>query len=138
MVFSISKPFRQPLYTNLWFTLSLVVLLGLNTFMVVSSDEWLGELMTLETDPSMTFRLSALVIVVINAAVSYFYERVIVWYVSIWHKNRSDRKIQRQQRLEIEEQQRVQKNYPLQNDTSEKRKGPAQVEESKVDGGNST
>jgi hypothetical protein len=138
MVFSISKPFRQPLYTNLWFTLSLVVLLGLNTFMVVSSDEWLGELMTLETDPSMTFRLSALVIAVINAAVSYFYERVIVWYVSIWHKNRSDRKIQRQQRLEIEEQQRVQKNYPLQNDTSEKRKGPAQVEESKVDGGQST
>lgn len=113
MVFSISKPFRQPLYSNLWFTLSLVILLGLNTFMVLSSDEWLGELMTLETDPSMTFRLSALVIVVINALVSYFYERVIVWHVSIWHKNRTDRKIQREQRLEIEEQQRNQKQYPL-------------------------
>jgi magnesium-transporting ATPase (P-type) len=38
MVFSISKPFRQPLYSNVWFARSLVILIGFNIYIVVSDD----------------------------------------------------------------------------------------------------
>lgn len=55
----------------------------------------------------MTFRLSCVVVIVVNSIVSYFYERVIVWQISICWKNREDRKIHREQRLQIEEQHKL-------------------------------
>lgn len=108
MVFSISKPFRQPLYSNLWFTLSLVILLAFNTYINLSDDEFITTLLMVERDVSMEFRLATLIVVVINTILTYGFERIIVWYVSIWYKNHNDRKVHRQQRLEIEGQQKMQ------------------------------
>ena len=79
LVFSISKPFRQPLYTNLWFTVSLLVLLAMNTYQVVSDDSFITSLLDLEASVDTRFRLWTLVIVGVNALVTYLYERVIVW-----------------------------------------------------------
>ena len=41
VAFSISKPFRQPLYTNLWFTISLVVLSVFNIYVTISNENWI-------------------------------------------------------------------------------------------------
>ena len=103
MVYSISKPFRQPLYSNLWLTLTMTILFAINTFMVISEDQFVIDLLDFESNISMQFRLTALVVVVINAIVSYLFERIIVWQISICWKNREDRKILRDQQLEIEE-----------------------------------
>lgn len=37
IAFSISKPFRKPLYTNLYFTLSIAILFGFNLYLVMVS-----------------------------------------------------------------------------------------------------
>ena len=106
LVFSISKPFRQPLYTNLWFTVSLLVLLAMNTYQVVSDDSFITSLLDLETSVDTRFRLWTLVIVGVNALVTYLYERVIVWYVSIWARNRVEERVRKDQVKEIEGQRK--------------------------------
>jgi hypothetical protein len=55
----------------------------------------------------MEFRLTALIVVVVNSIISYLFERIIVWQISICWKNREDRKIFRNQQREIEEQQKL-------------------------------
>lgn len=106
LVFSISKPFRQPLYTNLWFTVSLLVLLAMNTYQVVSDDSFITSLLDLEASVDTRFRLWTLVIVGVNALVTYLYERVIVWYVSIWARNRVEERVRKDQLEEIEGQRK--------------------------------
>jgi cation-transporting ATPase 13A2 len=106
LVFSISKPFRQPLYTNLWFSVSLLVLLGMNTYQVVSDDTFITSLLDLEASVDMRFRLWTLVIVGVNALVTYLYERVVVWYVSIWARNRVEERVRKDQLREIEGQRK--------------------------------
>ena len=106
LVFSISKPFRQPLYTNLWFTVSLLVLLGMNTYQVVSDDSFITSLLDLEASVDTRFRLWTLVIVGVNALVTYLYERVVVWYVSIWARNRVEERVRKDQLKEIEGQRK--------------------------------
>ncbi len=96
MVFSISKPFRQPLYTNLWFTLSLVILFSLNLYCIISSDPFITSLLDLEEDVSLNFRIQALLVVVLNSLLTYAYERIVVWYVSMWELKRADRRIKEQ------------------------------------------
>ena len=106
LVFSISKPFRQPLYTNLWFSVSLLVLLGMNTYQVVSDDSFITSLLDLEASVDTRFRLWTLVIVGVNALVTYLYERVVVWYVSIWARNRVEERVREDQLREIEGQRK--------------------------------
>ena len=106
LVFSISKPFRQPLYTNLWFTVSLLVLLAMNTYQVVSDDSFITSLLDLEASVDTRFRLWTLVIVGVNALVTYLYERVVVWYVSIWARNRVEERVRKDQLKEIEWQRK--------------------------------
>lgn len=94
MVFSISKPFRQPLYSNLWLTLSLIVLFAIDGYISLSDDTFITTLLELEAGISLTFRLAALLAVVVNAIVTYGFERVIVWKISMWWKGRRDAKVQ--------------------------------------------
>jgi magnesium-transporting ATPase (P-type) len=80
MVFSISKPFRQPLYTNVWFALSLVILLGFDIYIVVSDDSFITSFMNLiEEGIELNFRFFILLVVVANALVSYMFEKLVVW-----------------------------------------------------------
>jgi len=41
VAFSISKPFRQPLYTNLWFTFSLIILSVFNVYITLVNQGWI-------------------------------------------------------------------------------------------------
>lgn len=52
VAFSISKPFKQPFYTNYWFTGSLLTLGSFNVYSTFYSHEWLLE----------TFEVSAVVL----------------------------------------------------------------------------
>lgn len=80
MVFSISKPFRQPLYTNAWFALSLALLLGFDVYIVLSDDSFITNLMTLiEEGIEINYRFFILLVVVANAIVSYMFEKLVVW-----------------------------------------------------------
>lgn len=80
MVFSISKPFRQPLYSNLWFLLSLLLLLGFDLYIVLSKDHFITWLMTLMEDGiELNYRFFILLVVVANAMVSYIFEKLVVW-----------------------------------------------------------
>lgn len=96
MVFSISKPFRQPLYSNSWFTLSLLLLFGASTYIALSNDSFITSLVEIETSVTLEFRLATLIIVVINSLITYGFERIVVWYVSIWWKSRNDANILRE------------------------------------------
>jgi uncharacterized protein (UPF0333 family) len=69
--------------------------------MSLSDDSFITNLMVIETDITMEFRLTILIVVVVNSIITYGYERIIVWYVSIWWKNRTDSKVARQQDVEI-------------------------------------
>ena len=90
MAFSISKPFRQPIYTNLWFTLSLVLLLAFSMYITLATEGWVEE--AFEIMPvSMEFRLCLLVVAFINGVFTYFFEKIAIWYISLWWKNRKDR-----------------------------------------------
>jgi cation-transporting P-type ATPase 13A2 len=80
MVFSISKPFRQPLYTNVWFALSLVILLGFDVYIVLSDDSFITSLMNLvEEGIELNYRFFILLVVVANAFTSYMFEKLVVW-----------------------------------------------------------
>lgn len=48
-------------------------------------------MLDLEDNVNMTFRLSAFLIIAINAIVSYGYEKIVIWYISLWWKSRKDR-----------------------------------------------
>ena len=101
MVFSISKPFRQPLYTNLPFTLSLTILFALNIFMTFSTDGWVLDLFGLEHDVSMQFKLSMMAIVIVNTGLSYLYEKMVIWWISQWWKQRQERAKAKEQHIEL-------------------------------------
>ena len=74
----------------------------MNTYQVVSDDSFITSLLDLEASVDTRFRLWTLVIVAVNALVTYFYERVIVWYVSIWARKRVEDRVRKDQKMEIE------------------------------------
>lgn len=48
LVFSISKPFRKPFYTNLPLLVSLIIVIGLNTFIMFSPFNWLNSFLDID------------------------------------------------------------------------------------------
>ena len=79
MVFSIAKPFRQPLYSNSLFLVALFVLLGFDIYIVLSDDSFITGLMTLkENGIELNYRLFVLLVVVANAILSYIFEKLVV------------------------------------------------------------
>jgi hypothetical protein len=80
MVFSIAKPFRQPLYSNSLFLVALFILLGFDIYIVLSDDSFITGLMTLkENGIELNYRLFVLLVVVANAILSYIFEKLVVW-----------------------------------------------------------
>jgi len=65
----------------------------MNTYQVASNDSFITGLLDLMPNVSMEFRLWTLLIIAGNTFLTYLYEKVIVWHVSIWARNRIERKI---------------------------------------------
>lgn len=39
----------------------------------------------------MRFRYEIIILAVINGLVTYFYEKIAIWYIALWWKNKQDR-----------------------------------------------
>lgn len=78
LAFSIAKPFRAPLYTNISYIIIVCALLGFNTFLTLHPSGWFANVLELMYLPSMSFRLWLLAIAVGNFLISYLLEQLIV------------------------------------------------------------
>lgn len=102
IAFSRAKPFRNPLYKNPYFTVSLVVLVLYSYYIIVYPD--MGSIKTfgLKTEKDdktgkehnalpLNFRLYMAALTLVNGVVTYFYEKVFVWWVQQAWKRRKER-----------------------------------------------
>lgn len=91
--FSVSKPFRRPLYTNWIFTLSLIVIISFSFFLILSDAEWSANFFLIQSENvTLYYRLCLVLIVVVNFLLTLVCEKVFIWYLSIYWKRRLDRK----------------------------------------------
>ncbi|XP_023025264.2 polyamine-transporting ATPase 13A3 isoform X1 [Leptinotarsa decemlineata] len=79
VAFSKGKPYRKPLYTNTYFSLSLLLTTALCVYLVLNPFEWLRVALELQLPP-MEGRYPMLIISVVNFAVCIFLEDLVVEY----------------------------------------------------------
>jgi cation-transporting ATPase 13A3/4/5 len=88
VAFSVSRPFRQPLYTNLYFTLSLLLMIGFSGLLVLSDHPFFIRFFLLKEDNMpMVFRLQIILIVIANFAVSFTAEKWLIWKLTLWWRH---------------------------------------------------
>ncbi len=96
LVFMVGKPFREPFYTNFWFTGFFIILIVLNVFatfnpfnwqFVYDQDQWAGEWYL-----PLPYRIRLMILIAINSLVTIIWERVVVKFVSVSWKERRDEK----------------------------------------------
>jgi cation-transporting ATPase 13A3/4/5 len=89
VAFSVSKPFRKPIYTNYLFTLNLLLIIGACLFIVLADFPWLLDLWPIqEKGMSMEFKLYLLAGILVNFLISYIVEKLGIWYLSLWWKRK--------------------------------------------------
>uniref|UniRef100_A0A6P7G008 Cation-transporting ATPase n=1 Tax=Diabrotica virgifera virgifera TaxID=50390 RepID=A0A6P7G008_DIAVI len=79
IVFSKGKPYRKPLYTNIPFTLSLILTTVLCVWIALHPTDWVNKIMELIVTP-MEGRYAVIIIAVINFLVCMIFEDIIVDY----------------------------------------------------------
>ena len=62
-----------------------------NLYITLVDQEWIYNVLVIKEDVSMEFRLSMLVIAFINCICTYLYEKVAVWYISVYWRNRKEK-----------------------------------------------
>lgn len=77
-----------------------MILFVFSAYITLASDTWIEDIFELKEDISMEFRLSLIVVAFINSLCTYFYEKIAIWYISLWWKNKKEKK-----RLEIQKQE---------------------------------
>lgn len=68
---------------------------------MLTDDAWVISLFELESTTTMTFRLYLLVIVVVNSLITYLFEKIAVWYISVWWRARKETKAAKNREDEI-------------------------------------
>ncbi|CAO3644376.1 unnamed protein product [Cunninghamella echinulata] len=76
VVFSVGPPYRQPLYTNGRFMLTLVILVMFTTLCLLFPNDFLMDMLELELLP-FGFRVCLLFLVTINFSIGWIYEKFI-------------------------------------------------------------
>ena len=56
-----------------------------------------------KTPIPLEFRWIMFGVIVVNSFLTYFYEKVVIWYLTLWQKNRSDRKKARIHEKQLDE-----------------------------------
>ena len=95
-VFIVGRPFRKPFYTNIWFTLSFIVLMLLNLivtfdpfhFQFFYSEDFSAE----SSDVPSHWRLAIFIISVVNSIITVLWEVFVVSYVSTTWKEYRNKK----------------------------------------------
>ncbi|XP_032458038.1 probable cation-transporting ATPase 13A3 isoform X2 [Nasonia vitripennis] len=78
VVFSRGKPYRKPIYTNYTFLASLLTMLAVCLYITLSPAQWIANLMQLMVPPVFNWRLVILGLALINFAISFCVEYVLV------------------------------------------------------------
>jgi len=87
--FSISKPFRKPIYTNYFFVGWLLLMLGLSYYIIYGPFAWFAGMLTLHYLP-LDWKHVIVIASIGNAVVTYVYEKVLVQKVTDF-KNKKKR-----------------------------------------------
>lgn len=91
LCFSISKPFRKPIWTNPLFLISVICLIVFQAYFILSVDEWTATLFGLVDLPAK-YKVKLTVMIVINSVLSYIYEKWFIAWLSVCWRNRSEGK----------------------------------------------
>jgi hypothetical protein len=71
--------------------MSLLILGVFNIYITLAGDTWIHDFFDIELGISFEFRLCILVVAFINGLGTYFYEKIAIWYISLWWKNRKEK-----------------------------------------------
>ncbi len=90
--FSVSHPFRKPMYKNWMF----VFFVAANTFfgfyfINLNEHQWVYDVFFMLNIPG-SFRHWLLLIIFGNCLITYLFEKVVVYYLSIWNQGRLEKK----------------------------------------------
>ena len=89
IILSVGPPYRQPMYRNVWFVISVGLALILSIYLTISPAQWLADLLQLTPMP-FSFRAAILGLAVIDITVSWLGEKSI--FVHIVHATTTLRK----------------------------------------------
>ncbi|KAJ8982591.1 hypothetical protein NQ317_005063, partial [Molorchus minor] len=81
IVFSKGKPYRKPLYTNIYFTVSLLLLTVVCIYITVSPAVWLSDLLELKIPPEYNGRYAILVIGLVSFISCIIAEELFVEFI---------------------------------------------------------
>jgi cation-transporting ATPase 13A2 len=88
LCFSISKPFRKPVWSNPLYLTSVILLLAYNVYLVFHFDPWSQDFFTLVELP-MHYRILLFVAFLWNFFLSYVFEKFFVaWLYKWWIQSR--------------------------------------------------
>jgi cation-transporting ATPase 13A3/4/5 len=104
VAFSVSRPFRKPLYTNTLFILSLFILVSFSTLLVLADLPFITDFFVLVkvTEPEQVeaynnYRKIVLLVAVVNFFVTYFAEKFVIWQLSLCLRRREEGKMRKAQ-----------------------------------------
>ena len=81
LVFSISKPFRKPVYTNPLYLISVSAMAAYGIYLIVNVDSWSASLFGLTQLPR-AYKWKLLIVVGLNSLASYIFEKFFISWVA--------------------------------------------------------
>ncbi len=91
VAFSVSHPFRQPMYKNWMFVFFIAANLFFAFYFIhLNEHEWLNEVFFFVVIPG-SFRHWLLLIIFGNCLLTYLFEKVAIKYLSEWNYRRQER-----------------------------------------------
>tara|TARA_B110000285_G_C14868801_1_gene488162 strand:- start:66 stop:560 length:495 start_codon:yes stop_codon:yes gene_type:complete len=87
LVFSISKPFRKPVYTNPLYLVSVSLMAAYGFYLIFYVDSWSGSLLGLTQLP-WAYKRKLLIAVLLNSLVSYIFEKFFIAWVALRYDER--------------------------------------------------
>ncbi|CAD5112652.1 DgyrCDS1867 [Dimorphilus gyrociliatus] len=77
-IFSKGRPYRLPIWTNLPFTIALILLTSLSTFLLIYPPKFLAKFLQITNLPGMTFKLTLMGIIGIYFLMALFVEEFLI------------------------------------------------------------
>mmetsp|Transcript_30529 Transcript_30529/g.29949 ORF Transcript_30529/g.29949 Transcript_30529/m.29949 type:complete len:126 (-) Transcript_30529:104-481(-) len=96
LAFSVSKPYRKAFYTNIPFTITVILLIFVSIFITFTDYEWVNNLFDIQTVPEplpIEMRWIIFATAVIDVILTYFYEKVIIWQLGVCWTKRTENKL---------------------------------------------
>jgi len=81
VVFSKGNPYRRPIYTNYYFTFTILLMIAICSYITLDPASWIIDALELQVPPHFNGRVSILVIAAVNFIICFAVEDLIVEYV---------------------------------------------------------